>query len=114
MRQVLIDYARKDPRTRKGRRSVDQLDDRLVKDFDDRMAKDQWSNRSRELLRLDEVLTQLAQEDPQRAAIVEYHFFVGLTFAAVAELLGVSKSTVERDWNRTRLQLKRELTGESD
>jgi DNA-directed RNA polymerase specialized sigma subunit len=44
--------------------------------------------------------------------IVECHFFIGLTIAEVAELLGLSKTKVERDWNFTRSWLKREMTGD--
>ena len=105
MRQVLVEYARKESRAKRGGRAIDQLDDD--------MPEDRSTERPRELLKLEEILTQLAKEDPQRAAIVEYHFFIGLTFTEVADVLGVSKTKVERDWNRTRLQLKRELTGEA-
>lgn len=105
MRQVLVDDARQQSAIKRGKRTVDQLDDR--------MAKALWTERSRELLILDAALTKLAKEDPQRAAIVECHFFIGLTIAEVAELLDLSKTKVERDWNRTRLELKREMTGES-
>lgn len=102
MRQVLIDEARRQSTEKRGRAAVQQLDDRMVKKIS--------SARSRELLRLDAALEQLANEDKQRAAIVECHFFTGLSFAEVAEVLGLSKTKVEREWNRTRLQLKREMT----
>jgi len=102
MRQVLIDEARRQSTEKRGKGAVQQLDDRLVQNIS--------SARSRELLNLDAALEQLANEDEQRAAIVECHFFVGLSFAEVAEVLGLSKTKVEREWNRIRLQLKREMT----
>lgn len=102
MRQVLIDEARKRITTKRGKGAVEQLDDRMVKNLS--------SARPREFLRLDAALEQLANEDEQRAAIVECHFFTGLSFAEVAEVLGLSKTKVEREWNRARLQLKREMT----
>lgn len=105
MRQVLVYYARGQSTVKRGKGIVEQLDDH--------MAKDPSTERSREILMLDAALTKLAKEDAQRAAIVECHFFVGLTIAEVAELFGLSKTKVEREWNRTRLQLKREMTGES-
>ena len=105
MRRVLVDYARQQSATKRGKRTVDQLDDR--------MAKDLRTERSKELLMLDAALTKLAKEDAQGAAIVECHFFIGLSIAQVAELLGYSKTAVERDWKRIRLQLKREISGES-
>ena len=103
MRQVLIDYAREQLTAKRGKRTVEQLDDRMVKDA--------VTERSKMLLMLDEALTKLANEDAQKAAIVECHFFLGLTIAEVAELLGLSKTKVERDWNFTRAWLKREMTG---
>lgn len=102
MRQVLIDEAKKQLTVKRGKGAVEQLDDRMVKKIS--------SARSRELLRLDAALEQLANEDKQRAAIVECHFFTGLSFAEVAEVLGLSKTKVEREWNRARLELKREMT----
>jgi RNA polymerase sigma factor (TIGR02999 family) len=104
MRQVLVDDARKQSTTKRGKRTVEQLDDN--------MAKNVSPERSKKLLMLDAALTRLAKEDPQKAAIVECHFFIGLTIAEVAELLGLSKTKVERDWNFTRAWLKREMIGE--
>ena len=105
MRQVLVDYAKKQSAAKRGQWSVEQLDDRKVKDL--------LSERSTELLRLDEALKILAKTDEQKATIVECHFFIGLTIAEVAELLGLSKTKVERDWNFTRAWLKQEMSGES-
>lgn len=105
MREVLIDYAREQSTGKRGKRTVEQLDDR--------MAKYASTQRSQWLLMLDAALTKLAKEDAQKAAIVEYHFFSGLTIAEVAELLGLSKTKVEREWKEARLQLKREMTEDS-
>ena len=105
MRQVLVNYAYKQSAAKRGKWAVEQLDDR--------MAKDPSSERSKELLMLDAALTKLAHTDELKATIVECHFFIGLTIAEVAELLGLSKTKVERDWSFTRAWLKREMTGES-
>jgi len=102
MREVLVDYAKKQSAAKRGNRTVEQLDDR--------MAKDLSTERSGELLMLDAALDKLAKEDEQKATIVECHFFIGLTIAEVAELLGLSKTKVERDWNFTRAWLKREMS----
>jgi RNA polymerase sigma-70 factor (ECF subfamily) len=105
MRQVLVDYAKKQSAVKRGKWSVEQLDDRDLKDLS--------SEKSRELLLLDGALTELAQTDEIKATIVECHFFIGLTIAEVAELLGLSKTKVEREWKFTRAWLKREMTGPS-
>jgi len=70
------------------------------------------SQRSRELLRLDSALEELQSENELGATIIECHFFIGLSIAEVAKLLGLSKSKVEREWNRTRLWLKRRIPDE--
>ena len=54
---------------------------------------------------------QLAGIDERKETIVECRYFIGLTLAEVAELLGVGQSTVEREWRFARSWLKREMTG---
>jgi RNA polymerase sigma-70 factor, ECF subfamily len=103
MRQVLVDYARKQSTVKRGEWRIEQLDDLHAKDLS--------SEKSWELMMLDEALTKLAETDQRQATIVECHFFIGLTIAEIAELLGVAKTTVERDWNFARAWLKREMTG---
>ena len=102
MRRVLIDEARSQGRQKRGKWAVDQLDDSHAKHLS--------FERKKELLDLDRALTKLAKEDELKATIVECHFFIGLTIAEVADLLGLSKTKVERDWNFTRAWLKREMT----
>jgi DNA-directed RNA polymerase specialized sigma24 family protein len=46
---------------------------------------------------------------PRQALLVEYRFFGGLDLAETAEALGVSESTVARDWRAARAWLGREL-----
>ena len=64
-----------------------------------------------DVLALDEALTRLAALDPRQAQVVELRYFGGLGIDEVAESLGVSHATVERDWRTARLWLKRELEG---
>ena len=58
---------------------------------------------------LDEVLTRLAAIDEQKARVVELRFFAGLTVDQTAAALGVSPSTIARDWQFARVWLHREL-----
>jgi len=104
MRQILVDEAKKHSTAKRGNWAVEQLDDRKANQLS--------SERSRELLSLDEALTELAKIDERKATIVECHFFIGLTVAKVAKLLGHSKATVERDLNFTRSWLRQEMTRE--
>lgn len=63
------------------------------------------------LLSLQRALDKLRELDERQARIAELRFFGGLTVAEVAELLGVSKRTVEGDWTHAKAWLRRELDG---
>lgn len=67
-----------------------------------------------EVVALDEALKKLAALDERQARIVELRFFGGLGVDEVAQLLGVSKRTVEGDWTLARAWLLRELTGTAE
>jgi RNA polymerase sigma factor (TIGR02999 family) len=61
------------------------------------------------LLRVDEALKRLAEQDPQSAEIVKLRFFVGLTTTETAQALGISSATVKRQWAYARAWLFREI-----
>lgn len=67
-----------------------------------------------ELLALDRALARLASRDARMEKIVECRFFGGMTVDETAEALGISTSTVDRDWARARTYLFRDLAEESD
>jgi RNA polymerase sigma factor (TIGR02999 family) len=64
-----------------------------------------------DLLDLDAALTRLAQFDPRQSQIAEHRFFGGLSLEEAAEVVGVSRATVERDWQAARAWLFKELGG---
>jgi len=72
-------------------------------------ALDLSSQRSRELIALDEALNALAEIDPRKARIVELRFLVGLDVKETADVIGVSPETVMRDWKLARAWLLGEL-----
>lgn len=63
------------------------------------------TERSLDLLEVDDALQRLAQLDPDCAQLVDLRFFGGLTQAEIAEVLRVSESTIERRWRFTRAWL---------
>jgi RNA polymerase sigma factor (TIGR02999 family) len=63
-----------------------------------------------ELIALDDALTELAVLDKELARVVELRFFGGLGVEEAAEVLGVSRSTVNRDWSMARAWLHRRLS----
>jgi RNA polymerase sigma factor (TIGR02999 family) len=101
IRRILTDHARERNRIKRGggARPV-PLDESLV------VGRETADT---DLVGLDEALTKLAAVDEQKARVVELRFFAGLTVDQTALALGVSPSTVARDWQFARVWLFREL-----
>ncbi|GJG85467.1 hypothetical protein tb265_06480 [Gemmatimonadetes bacterium T265] len=62
-----------------------------------------------DVVALDEALTRLAALDPRQARVVELRYFAGLEVEETAEVLGISRATVAREWAMARAWLRREL-----
>ena len=100
MRHILIDKARRKNRVRHGkgltRVNFDHVD--LASEADDET-----------LLDVDEALTKLATEDPEKAKLVKLRYFAGLSIPEAAAALGMSESTAKRAWAYARAWLYDEL-----
>ncbi|MBU6414241.1 MAG: RNA polymerase subunit sigma-24 [Planctomycetes bacterium] len=66
------------------------------------------------LLEINEALEQLKIEDVRQSAIAEYLLFGGLKQSEIADLLGVSLATVEKDWREAKEFLATKLSIDSD
>lgn len=64
-----------------------------------------------DLLDLDRALDRLAALHERQARIVEFRFFAGMTEEEVAQVLGVSRSTVSGEWKMARAWLSANLAG---
>lgn len=62
-----------------------------------------------DLLALDEAIHQLQAEDARLAEIVALRYYVGLSVEETASVVGVSISTLKRDWRYARAWLGRRL-----
>jgi RNA polymerase sigma factor (TIGR02999 family) len=60
-------------------------------------------------LALDEALERLAQTDARAAQVVEMRYFAGLALEQVAETLGLTRRTIDRDWRFARAFLHDQL-----
>jgi RNA polymerase sigma factor (TIGR02999 family) len=98
MRQILIDFARRQATGKRGRRSPH---------VDLSAAGAVPANQSDpvDLIDLDQALDELAQLDARQAQIVELRYFGGLGNAEIAGILGISEPTVIRDWRVARVWL---------
>lgn len=89
MRRILVNYAvQRNAKKRGDGAAKIELDEAIG------FAKE----RELDLVVLDETLNELAKFDPDQARIVELRFFAGLTIEETAQALGVSDSTVKREW----------------
>lgn len=102
MRRVLVDYARMSGAEKRPQQH-------LQMDIDDHP---QGQASSAELIAMDEVLEQLHEIEPQQARIVELRYFAGLSLEETAETMGISRSTVAREWRMARAWLQRRLNEE--
>ena len=104
MRNILVDQARKKDRLR---RNAGQKAATLTAD----LAVDEDGSRI-DMLALDEALEAFTKEYERPARVVMLRFFAGLTIAQIAELLGVTGRTVDREYLFARTWLRRQLRHE--
>jgi RNA polymerase sigma factor (TIGR02999 family) len=64
---------------------------------------------SSDLVALDDAIEQLGAHDASLAEIVRLRYYTGLSIEETAEVIGVSISTVTRDWRFARAWLARRL-----
>ncbi|MBP3193660.1 sigma-70 family RNA polymerase sigma factor [Natronogracilivirga saccharolytica] len=100
MRNILVDYASRKKREKRGghrhRISLGQEEPAADVNLD-------------RLLSIHQALDRLAEMDERRAKVVECRFFGGLNMQETAEALGLSERTAHRDWQIASAWLKNEL-----
>ena len=101
MRSVVIDAVRARQADRHGGHAMHitlntQVGDSVAADADD-------------VLRVHEALEELEHVDERLARVVEMRYFGGLSEAEIAECLGVTERTVQRDWQKARMLLAEAL-----
>lgn len=101
MRHILVDFARKDLRSKRGSGKAELPLDEASAIADEPSS---W------LVALDDALRSFAKLDPRAAKVVEHRFFGGLSIKETAKDLGISPATVSKDWKAAQLWLMRELS----
>ncbi len=101
MRHILIDYARAKRATKRGgvQQQITLTDSIKVNE-----------GRSLDMLVLNDALERLEKLDARQSRVVELHFFGGLTFEEIADVLGMAVRTVKRDWSMARSWLHIQLS----
>lgn len=103
MRRVLVNYAKRRARKKRGEGIADvsliTLNEKTFIAFNEDIF---------DLLELENALNELARYDARGVKIIELYFYGGLTYAEIAEVLNVSTRTVMREWRfaKTWLYLK--------
>lgn len=108
VRQILVDKARERKAAKRGagRRPLSLEAIELP-----RVPIDDTGDKPLDLEELDRALNKLNGQDEhkRKCSIVELRYFVGLTLEQTARIVGVSLSTVVRDWEFARAWLYREM-----
>jgi RNA polymerase sigma factor (TIGR02999 family) len=103
MRRVLVDHARRRGRLKRGGGDEPVS----LGDVADCLSDEECH----ELVALDAALDRLGAANPRAATVVQHRFFGGLGLDEIAEVLGVSSKTVQRDWIAARAWLRKEVAG---
>jgi RNA polymerase sigma factor (TIGR02999 family) len=100
MRQVLVDHARRKTADKRGggMRRTHVTMDGLGGDVDQ-------SSREVQVLELDDLLNELARSSQRPAQVAEMRLFGGMEQEQIANVLGVTRMTVHRDWQIARAWL---------
>ena len=99
MRQVLVDHARSHGAAKRGAERIIRLDASII------LPQVEGAD----LIAVDDALKDLTRLDEQQGHIVEMRFFGGFSNEEIAQLLGISSSTVKRDWNVAKAWLARAI-----
>ena len=102
MRRILVDHAKGHLRAKRGAGVTKMsLTEGMAGEQDD----------SVELLEIDRALSRLSEFDVRKSAIIELHYFGGLTYNETAEALEISPATVHRDLRLAKAWMLQEIEG---
>jgi RNA polymerase sigma factor (TIGR02999 family) len=100
MRGLIIDYARnRQAQKRGGLFEITSISTDVADPTTDAV----------ELIRISDALDELATVEQRLVRVVDLKFFCGFTFVEIAEMMGVTERTVQRDWEKARIFLYQRL-----
>ncbi|MEM1179553.1 MAG: ECF-type sigma factor [Acidobacteriota bacterium] len=101
MRRILVDDARSRGAQKRG-------GEQPALSFES-LGEVPFGERASELLALDDCIRDLDRRDPDKARLVELRFFGGLSLEDTAEVMGLSRSSVVRQWRLTKGWMHRQM-----
>ena len=100
MRRILVENARRRGRQKRGGNK---------RKLNVRVNEPVVEGPGTDILAVDEALSLLAREHPDKAELVKLRYFAGMTLAQAAAALGISIATADRRWRYARAWLARQL-----
>ena len=101
MRRVLVDHARMHNAGIRG-------GDFQRVEFEEGIAIS--SERSAEMIALDDALDELARVNPRQAKVVELRYFAGLSVDEIGAIMKIAPRSIQRDWASARVWLFERMT----
>jgi RNA polymerase sigma factor (TIGR02999 family) len=103
MRRILVDHAKARNAVRRGGGAL------KITIQDEHASTD--ADTGADILSLDQALFELASFDSRKADVVELHYFGGLTYGELADVLQIAESTVHQDLRTARAWLQQRMAG---
>lgn len=106
MRQIIVDHARRQLAEKRGGNAVhvELEEDHLADTLRD----------AEQILDVEQAISRLDETDSEMAELVAARFYAGLNTEEIAEMMGVSQRTVQRQIKRANVWLRFELKGNLD
>jgi RNA polymerase sigma factor (TIGR02999 family) len=104
MRHILVDrYRKQKAKKRGGTKEILEFDEEKIEAVEN----------AGYLEELHELMNTLEKANRRMHSVIDLRFFAGMSIEEVADLLNVSRSTIDRDWKAARLWLYKNLTDET-
>ena len=103
MRRILVNYAN-------ARKAEKRGGDALRVTIQESHAQTD-ADTSTEIIALDSAITELASFDERKAEAVELHYFAGMTYKELADVMDIAESTVHQDLRTAKAWLRQRMAG---
>lgn len=106
MKRILINYAEQRNAIKRG---ADFSKADLEMDKIEGNIENMSKGMAEEILALESALKRMKEFNERGSRVIDYHFFGGLSWKEISEIMGIAPVTVRRTWYSSRLWLRREM-----